>query len=120
MELELLKEKNAQVARHLPGSVWYICVVVVPHKDRSKAPGTGGFPPVQDMEIHGTFTTPNAANDAAARVLDELKAEAGTRAIMHSSRDQGLVSGMVPSQSFQRVVQINRDNGPLDENRNPL
>ncbi|EXJ78730.1 hypothetical protein A1O1_09132 [Capronia coronata CBS 617.96] len=124
MKLELLKQKNPEVARHLPGSVWYI-IVATPFLDRT-ALGRSGCVPVQDLDLYETFTTKEAANAAASRLLKWLKAEEGVGALMQELvGDGGRLNGFVMSADRRstRMVQVNHDDGRInqvDEHGNPL
>jgi hypothetical protein len=110
LRFEILREKNAEIARILPGEVWHILVGTMKqesfHDDR---------PNVSEMEIRGTFRTREAANEAAKRVLQDLKEDGGAKAIVNTEEKDGLVCGGVAyiegDKAIAHTVECRRDTG---------
>ncbi|KIW62436.1 hypothetical protein PV04_10609 [Phialophora macrospora] len=126
MKFQLLRERNRDVVRALPCKVWNVSVACPNMGVGDSGPGSR-YPPVEDMEMRGTFLTLQAANTEAERVLGELKAEAGTSAVMQKSYRDGLVEGFVVSSRGRtaraKAVQVRCDDGQIqqvDRSGNPI
>ena len=121
MKLQLLREKNAEVARILPGEEWKILVAtLIMTSDRSTE-----HPRVKKLKLRGTFTTKEEANMAAGKVLKDLKAKAGRGASMMKTTETGLVLGMVtvPGTDDIKSVEIRYDDcslRPMDSSGKPI
>ncbi len=90
LRLELLREKNAEIARVLPGKAWYILVGTGEQRSL-RLLGRNGM----EMEIRGTFRTRAAANERAERILQDSKEAAGPDARAVRADKDGLVGGGV-------------------------
>jgi hypothetical protein len=115
LRFEILREKNAEIARILPGEVWNILVGTM--KQESFHDDT---PNVIEMEIRGTFRTREAANEAAAkRVLQDLKEDGGAKAIVNREEKDGLVCGGVAyregGKAIVHTVECRRDTGQIQQ-----
>ena len=113
MKLQLLREKNAEVARKLPGDVWKV-TVMTPDMGGNMS---GEHPPIKQMDIHRTFTTKEEANEAAGQLLEELKAKAGRKARVDKTTPYGLVEGFLitPGTDQAKIVQVLHDDGSVTE-----
>jgi hypothetical protein len=126
MKFQLLRERNRDVVRALPCKVWNITIASPNLSVGDSGPGSP-YPPVEDMQLRGTFLTSQAANIEAERVLRELKAEEGRTAVVQKSYRDGLVEGFMMSgrgaTARAKVVQVRYDDGQIqqvDRSGNPL
>lgn len=111
MKFQLLREKNAAVARSLPGEAWNI---IVASPSMNRAGRTAGLGRVEDMDVEATFRTKAEADRKAEQVLEELRVEAGEGA--HVERvPGGLMSAVViprPGSGRKiKLLEVRRDDG---------
>ncbi|KAK4940036.1 hypothetical protein LTR10_019773 [Elasticomyces elasticus] len=94
MRVEVLREKNARVVQSLrsdgDSELWTVSVA-----RGEKGSGSLSHAPVTDMEARGSFVSKDEANEAAKRVLREIKAEFGPDALSNQVETSGLVNGVV-------------------------
>ena len=118
----MLREKNAEVARILPGEVWNIFVDTREQRDLRLL---GPRPNDAEMEVRGTFPTRAAANEGAERVLQELKEAGGADAKVVRMDKDGLVCGGVSYREGGVItaVEVRHETGQIrqvDSSGNPL
>ena len=119
MRLELLRERNAEVARMWPGMVWHVVIATPVMKDGF--PVGERHPRIEEAEIHATFTTKEAANADAEKVLEDLKALAGTGAFVEKIRESDLVRAfIVPAHDRQgrtkaMAIEVRSDDGQIQQ-----
>lgn len=107
MKLQLLREKNAEVARSLPCAVWKVIIATpIMTGDESTE-----HPTVKEMEVYRTYLAKAEANMAAERLLVELKKKAGSGAVVNNIYGGGLVSGFLisPGGGEPKIVQVSYD-----------
>jgi hypothetical protein len=100
LRFEILREKNAEIARILPGEVWNILVGTREQSDLHHLE-----PNDVELEIRGTFRTREAANEGAEGVLQRLKEDAGPDSRILRVDKDGLVGGSVWYRGI-RTIQI--------------
>ncbi|KAH9827211.1 hypothetical protein Tdes44962_MAKER03021 [Teratosphaeria destructans] len=123
--LRLLREHNARVLAHLPGTVWYItCVEMdLPAATRaaSLAPGPESGMPVKDLRVRGTFDDSGRAIEAARGVAQALvREDQGGRALREIPGQQvagttwaAVVRGRGVGASEMRLVTVKEEAGGL-------
>jgi hypothetical protein len=114
MRFDILRESNAEVARHWPCDVWRV-TVMSPNIYSEATPATPKYVEVEDMEVRGTFRNKEDANQRAGQVLEELKVEAGGRASLDKKiLENGLFQGFVTAgRRYGKVVQVDHDKGEI-------
>ena len=113
IRFEIVREKNAAIARSLPTSVWYV-VVATPIVDGAEL-AEGKYPPMEDIELRGTFRTKREANKAATKAMEEERIIAGDDARVEQSEAQGLVTGLVivPGCAETKIVEVRHYDGAI-------
>ena len=111
MDIELLREKNAEVAQALPGEAFSIMIVTPVMPPSSSRPGK---PKIEDMDIHSTFGSKEAANAKAEEVVQQLKTHAGAGARFDRvPNEEGVFSVILVrgTGGKVRIVQASHDTG---------
>ncbi|KAK5257983.1 hypothetical protein LTR20_002661 [Exophiala xenobiotica] len=99
LRFEILREKNAEVARILPGEVWYLLFGILEQKgflDRN--------PNLTEMDVRGTFRTCEAANEAAKRALQDLEEGGGPDTVVTRVERDGLACGSVTYREGGKII----------------
>jgi hypothetical protein len=111
IRFDIIREKNAEVARIWPGDVWFVKVSEPDMNDRSV---TTEYPPMHAVELRGTFRTKEEANQRAREVVDEMKEEAGRNAHVTRHLENGLFQGMViAGRRYAKLIEVVHDQGQI-------
>ena len=110
MKFEIIREKNAEVARTWPSEVWVV-MVAEPFMDMTLH--NEGHPQVDDMHHGGTFRTKEQANEAAEELIKSEKELAGDGAQVRKVRRGELTFGMVIPRGglCGKMIEVRREIG---------
>lgn len=108
MKVEIIRERNAEVASALPGDVYGVLIATVStalirNMDENASP-----PREKDMEVYATFKKLEEANQAAEEVLRGLSSQAGRGSEVERLDVEGRFAGFifVPGSTETKMVEV--------------
>jgi len=104
MTIRLIKEKNPEVAATLPGPAWYVVSV-------EQLSLYSSFSEFKSFDICGTYTSAEAANQAARRLAEAKKQEEPGAIHGQDMRDNGTIQCVILSRDNAWGIGVHFDSG---------
>jgi hypothetical protein len=92
MTLDVLRQKNAELARAWPAPVR---IVHLASSDVNASSSSSSYPPVSEASGYGTYLSEQGPNREAEKLIAKVKADASRQAIAESMDEGGLAQGFV-------------------------